>query len=120
MGGGIATRHDDSKVVAREQIMQFSKEPTMSNFGDLPFGEIPEPLKYVRPFNQTTLSNGIRVCSERIPGQLAYVGVYVNAGSRQENLSTTGTNYLLSQMFRRGSNNRSKTEFNDSLADLGA
>jgi hypothetical protein len=32
--------------------MQFSKEPIMSNFGELPFGEIPEPLKYVRPFRK--------------------------------------------------------------------
>jgi len=50
----------------------------MSNFGELPFGEIPEPLKYVRPFcklflfisylliiEMTTLSNGIRVCTEK-------------------------------------------------------
>ena len=50
----------------------------MSNFGELPFGEIPEPLKYTRPFRKlylflsylliiemTTLSNGIRVCTER-------------------------------------------------------
>lgn len=32
--------------------MQFSKEPIMTNFGELPFGEIPEPLKYVRPFRK--------------------------------------------------------------------
>jgi len=37
---------------AKEQFMQFSKEPIMSNFGELPFGEIPEPLKYVRPFSK--------------------------------------------------------------------
>jgi hypothetical protein len=55
----------------------------MSNFGELPFGEIPEPLKYVRPFcklnnsfaiffflidykiEMTTLSNGIRVATEK-------------------------------------------------------
>jgi len=75
--------------------MQFSKEPIMKNFGELPFGEIPEPLKYVRPFNSTTLSNGIRVCSEKIPGATANIGVYVGAGSRHEDLQTTGTSYLL-------------------------
>jgi hypothetical protein len=50
----------------------------MTNFGELPFGEIPEPLKYVRPFCKvflfisylliieiTTLSNGIRVATEK-------------------------------------------------------
>jgi hypothetical protein len=35
--------------------MQFSKEPIMKNFGELPFGEIPEPLKYVRPFSKYIL-----------------------------------------------------------------
>lgn len=67
----------------------------MNNYGDLPFGEIPEPLKYVRPHHETTLSNGIRVVTETVAGQSAYVGVYVGAGSRHEDLSTTGTSYLL-------------------------
>jgi len=38
--------------------MQFSKEPIMDNFGDLPFGEIPEPLKYVRPFSKYSKNHG--------------------------------------------------------------
>lgn len=100
--------------------MQFSKEPIMSNFGELPFGEIPEPLKYVRPFNQTTLSNGIRVCSERVPGATAHIGVYVGAGSRNEDLSTTGTSYLLQKMALRGTNNRSKTELAEEIENMGA
>jgi hypothetical protein len=32
--------------------MQFSKEPTSQNFGDLPRGEIPEPLKFNRPYRK--------------------------------------------------------------------
>ena len=40
------------RLQAKEQFMQFSKEPIMTNFGELPFGEIPEPLKYVRPFSK--------------------------------------------------------------------
>jgi len=100
--------------------MQFSKEPIMSNFGELPFGEIPEPLKYVRPFNSTTLSNGIRVCSERIPGATSHVGVYVGAGSRHEDLSTTGTSYLLQKMALRGTFNKSKTELAEEIENMGA
>ena len=36
--------------------MQFSKKPIMANFGELPRGEIPEPLKFNRDFgkNQQT------------------------------------------------------------------
>jgi hypothetical protein len=36
--------------------LQFSKAPIMANFGELPFGEIPEPLKYVRPFRKFSFS----------------------------------------------------------------
>lgn len=82
-------------IVAKEQMLQFSKAPIQDTFGDLPFGEIPEPLKYVRPFKSTTLSNGIRVCSEATPGATSFVGVYVGAGSRHESLPTTGTAYAL-------------------------
>jgi hypothetical protein len=40
------------RVTAKEQHLQFSKAPILSNFGELPFGEIPEPLKYTRPFRK--------------------------------------------------------------------
>ena len=43
------------RVQAKEQNLQFSKAPILSNFGELPFGEIPEPLKYVRPFRNNSL-----------------------------------------------------------------
>ena len=39
-------------VAAVESHMQFSKNPILKNFGDLPSGEIPEPLKYNRPFRK--------------------------------------------------------------------
>ena len=52
------------RVTKKDQFLQFSKTPILANFGELPFGEIPEPLKYERPFHMTTLSNGIRVCTE--------------------------------------------------------
>jgi hypothetical protein len=41
---------DPEGLQTTEQYMQFSKKPIMSNFGDLPRGEIPEPLKFNRPF----------------------------------------------------------------------
>lgn len=39
-------------VTPTEQYMQFSKKPIMANFGDLVKGEIPEPLKFNRPFRK--------------------------------------------------------------------
>lgn len=72
------------RMAPKDQHLQFSKAPIMKNFGELPFGEIPEPLKYVRPFRKppvlfsylliiemTTLSNGIRVCTEKSNHQTA-------------------------------------------------
>jgi len=90
--------------------LQFSKAPIQDTFGDLPFGEIPEPLKFVRPFQSTTLSNGIRVCTEKVLGATSNVGVYVGSGSRQDTLGTTGASYLTQKMALRGTSSMTKSE----------
>jgi len=100
--------------------MQFSKAPTSLNFGDLPRGEIPEPLKYNRPFEITTLSNGIRVCTEKTATATATVGVYVGSGSRNDTLATTGASHVLRHMLTRGSQAHSRAAFNDEVDQLGA
>jgi len=43
---------DFESVTPSQSYLQFSKKPIMENFGELPFGEIPEPLKYVRNFRK--------------------------------------------------------------------
>jgi len=58
----------------------------------------------------TTLSNGIRVCTERTGHQTASVGVYVGAGPRHEDLETSGTAYLLEKMLQRGTPSQSKSD----------
>ena len=40
------------RVTPKELHLQFSKTPILANFGELPFGDIPEPLKFVRPFRK--------------------------------------------------------------------
>ena len=42
---------------------QFNQLKLVDN-GDLPLGDIPEILKYDRPFEMTTISNGIKVMTE--------------------------------------------------------
>ena len=42
----------DFGVQPKDSYLQFSKAPIMDNFGELPFGEIPEPLKHVRGFSK--------------------------------------------------------------------
>ena len=92
----------------------------MNNHGELAFGEIPAPLKYVRPTNETTLANGIRVVSEAFPGAKAHVGVYVGSGSRNETLDTTGSSYLVQRMATRGTTSRTKSEFSEEVGGMGA
>lgn len=41
-----------NSITPTESHMQFSKAPIMKNFGELPAGEIPESLKYNRPFRK--------------------------------------------------------------------
>jgi predicted Zn-dependent peptidase len=48
------------------------------------------------------------------------VGVYVGAGSRHEDLETSGSAYLLEKMLFRGTSSRSKTDIQEALDNLGA
>jgi len=112
--------NEDTSVTPTESHMQFSKAPIMKNFGELPAGEIPESLKYNRPFQSTTLSNGIRVVSERNGSQTATVGVYVGAGSRQDTIETSGSANALRMMLTRGTSARSKVDFATEIETMGA
>ena len=42
----------------------------------------------------TTLSNGLRVATEDLPGPFSAVGVYVDAGSRYENEDLCGVSHI--------------------------
>jgi processing peptidase subunit beta len=112
--------NEEYSIKPKEEQRQFSKAPIMENFGELKHGEIPEPLKFVRPFAQTTTSNGIRVCSENFDSPLAAVGVYIKAGSRNETLETSGTAFMLERLLLRGTENRTGTELHSEIENLGA
>lgn len=68
----------------------------------------------------TTLSNGIRVCTERTSHQTASIGVFVQAGSRNEDLETSGTAYLLEKMLQRGTPSQSKSDISQTIENIGA
>ena len=67
----------------------------------------------------TTLSNGVRVCTEQIAGATANVGVYIKAGSRQEKMDTSGSAYLSLKMMERGTTSRSKAEIEEEIENVG-
>src|SRR3984885_92159 len=56
-------------------------------------------LGYQHPTTQiTTLPNKIRVATESTPGHFSSVGLYVDAGSRYEDPSTSGASHFLDRM----------------------
>ena len=57
----LSRRHSDD--LTRFDSMQFSKK-RLTDFGDLPAGEIPEALKFSKPVFNKTLSNGITAVAE--------------------------------------------------------
>jgi predicted Zn-dependent peptidase len=92
----------------------------MANFGDLPFGEIPETLKYEREFKTTTVSNGIRVCTERWDSPIAAVGVFIGAGSRHETLESSGAAHFLEHLHFKGTKNRTRMQLEMECENMGA
>jgi processing peptidase subunit beta len=120
MSKSVQKAAQDYSIKPTDEMKQFSKAPIMENYGELQYGEIPEPLKYVRPFHQTTTSNGIRVCTEPHDSQIAAVGVFVNAGSRHETLDTNGVAYMLERLLLRGTENRTGSELVEEIENSGA
>lgn len=120
MSTSVTKTTQDYSIKPTDELKQFSKAPIMENYGELQYGEIPEPLKYVKPFEQTTLSNGIRVCTEAYSGELAAVGVFINAGSRNENLDTSGVSFMLERLLLRGTESRTGSELVRDIEAIGA
>jgi len=112
---------DEQSVQQKEQYLQFSKAPIMKNFGDLPRGEIPEPLKYERPMETTVLQNGIRVCTERMrQSSVAAVGVFIGSGSRNETLESSGAAHFLEHLHFKGTTNRTRRQLESEVENAGA
>lgn len=78
------------------------------NVGQLPFGQIPEPLKYEKALEVSTISNGIRVCTTKWNSPLTAVGVFIGAGSRNESIATSGAAHFLEHLHFKGSQKRTR------------
>ena len=46
--------------------------------------------------------------------------MFVNAGSRHEDLETTGSAFLLEKMFLRGTSSKSKSDISNEIESMGA
>ena len=70
--------------------------------------------------NLHTLSNGLRVVTEYMPGlKSASVGVWVTAGGRHERVEQNGIAPCLEHMAFKGTARRSALEIAESIEDVG-
>jgi predicted Zn-dependent peptidase len=67
-----------------------------------------------------TLSNGVRVVTEHMPGlQSAAVGVWITAGGRHERLEQNGVAHFLEHMAFKGTAKRSALQIAEEIEDVG-
>lgn len=85
---------------------------------------IPEPIPIDPPAvgscETTTLPNGVRVASQDNGGQIAAVGLFVGAGSRNEDPYTSGVSHVLEHIAFKGSLERSKYRMVRDMERTGA
>ncbi|WP_137699631.1 M16 family metallopeptidase [Marimonas lutisalis] len=68
----------------------------------------------------TTLKNGFRIVSERMPGlQSASIGIWVTAGGRNERAEQNGIAHFLEHMAFKGTEKRSTLEIAEAIEDVG-
>jgi predicted Zn-dependent peptidase len=71
-------------------------------------------------YQKTSLDSGIRVVSEAIPYvRSVSVGIWANAGSRDEDKNQNGISHFVEHMVFKGTKNRSVREIAESLESLG-
>jgi predicted Zn-dependent peptidase len=70
-------------------------------------------------FNFLTLPNGIRLIHKPNDSDVAYFGLMVNAGSRNEDDNEHGLAHFLEHAFFKGTSNRNATQIINSLENVG-
>ncbi|KAF5210345.1 putative mitochondrial-processing peptidase subunit beta [Clavispora lusitaniae] len=72
-------------------------------------------------FKTTVLPNGLTVASEFMPGtKTATVGMWINAGSRADNPTSSGTAHFLEHLAFKGTSKRSQYSLELEIEDLGS
>ncbi|KAG0264343.1 hypothetical protein DFQ27_001285 [Actinomortierella ambigua] len=69
----------------------------------------------------TNLKNGLTIATESIPNcQTATVGVFIDAGSRAENIKNNGAAHFLEHMAFKGTSSRSQHDLEIQIENMGA
>ena len=78
------------------------------------------PSRHAREIERTTLPNGVRVITERMPHvRSVSVGVYIGTGSREETLDETGISHFVEHMVFKGTKNRTAEQIARSADSIG-
>jgi len=79
-----------------------------------------EPTAWNQPATKvTTLPSGLRVATKESFGDVASVGVFIDAGVRDETADTKGAAYLVEQLALSGTASRSKTALETEVESMG-
>ncbi|KFB40497.1 AGAP000935-PA-like protein [Anopheles sinensis] len=85
-----------------------------------PAAQFRRALVNVPPTEVTTLENGLRIASEDCGSKTATVGLWIDAGSRAENNANNGVAHFLEHMAFKGTANRSQTDIELEVENMGA
>jgi len=79
-----------------------------------------EPVAWNQPpATVTTLPNGVRVATRESFGEMASMGIFVNAGTRDETRETAGAAHLLEHLAFSGTAKRGKTQLEMEVESMG-
>jgi len=80
-----------------------------------------EPMAWNQtPAVVTTLSNGVRVATKETFGEVSSVGVFLNAGVRDETPAQAGASHLVEQLALTGTAKRPKAKLETEVESMGA
>ncbi|TMW60009.1 hypothetical protein Poli38472_000051 [Pythium oligandrum] len=120
MPGHAAERPDASAILRPEKPanakQQFSLDTELPGLPQLkPASQLSAPTTEV-----TTLPSGLRVISQDTYGQAATLGVFVDTGSRYEDVNEVGVTHLLEHLGFKGTTTRSHADLVREIEDIGA
>uniref|UniRef100_A0A7S2RWJ8 mitochondrial processing peptidase n=1 Tax=Mucochytrium quahogii TaxID=96639 RepID=A0A7S2RWJ8_9STRA len=82
-------------------------------------GAFPQYVLNAPATEVSTLGNGLRVASEGGHGETATVGVWIDAGSRYETEKNNGVAHFLEHMMFKGTGNRTQTQLEKEVENIG-
>jgi len=99
--------------------LQFSKE-RLTDFGDLPRGEIPDSLMVSPASKVSSTDNGVTVGTEVYGSPLVTIGFHWKYGTRHETPETSGLIQFIHNLRLRGTQKFGRQEIEGQLQGLGA